>query len=191
MRTRSHIRLTALLLFFTCVSIMAGAQVAPTVERIPLKAGLILTPEFCASRIAHGMAEDEKVGIEIGKVACVELEPALRDVFTSITPISDPKNSGDVQLILTPKFVDAGELMEGLTSFSNYELDIFLQWTATDPSGKTIWLDTVQGSARHHIGNLFTARKNRRLNISDAVKDTAVKSASKMLASVELRKFDQ
>lgn len=183
---------------FTAFLIMAGACISTAAqgpssadEKLPMKAALLLTPAFCTSKIAHGVQENPKVGIEVGKDACADFETALKQVFATLTTVDDAQKAEDAQVMLTPKFVDAGTLMEGSTAFSNYELDIFLQWTATDTSGRTIWLETVQGSSTHHIGNMFTARKNLRLNISDAVKELAAKSASKMLASVELRKFSQ
>ncbi len=183
-------KFVALLLLLAKATALTTAQPqAAAVEKLPVRAALVLTPAFCESRIAHGEQENSKHGIEAGKAACLELDPALKEVFTALTTVNDPKDTGDAQLVLTPKFVDAGSLMEGLTSFSNYELDVFLQWTATDTSGRTVWLETVQGSARHHIGNLFTARKNLRLNIEDAVRDAAAKSASKISSARELRDF--
>jgi hypothetical protein len=49
----------------------------------------------------------------------------------------------------------------------------------------------VQGSAKHHMGNLFTFKKNQHLIVTDSMKAAAVESASKMSGSVELRKLAQ
>jgi hypothetical protein len=85
----------------------------------------------------------------------VELEPALKEVFASLTSVPEAPKTGDAQLILIPKFVEVGATT-ALTAFSNRELDVFLQWTAQDVSGRTIWIETVQGSAKRHMGNMFT-----------------------------------
>ena len=53
------------------------------------------------------------------------------------------------------------------------------------------WIETVQGSSRHHMGNVFTHSKNVKLIVRDSIKDAAEQSASKMADSVELRKLTQ
>ncbi len=60
-----------------------------------------------------------------------------------------------------------------------------------DSAGRTVWIDTVQGSAKHHAGTIGTVKKNRKLILEDAVKDAAQRSASEMAASPELRKLTQ
>jgi len=76
-----------------------------------------------------------------------------------------------------------------MSAFSNREMDVFLEWTVKDMSGKTVWIETVQRSAKHHMGNLFTHKKNLKLIVEDSVKDAAEQSASKMSSSPELRKL--
>jgi hypothetical protein len=185
----SHFPLAAVLLPPALAgSSMTAQGTSPPQTKLPLKAALVLTPDFCTSRVTHGVPKDPKVGIEAGKVACVDFEPALKEVFTTLSTISSPKDAGDAQVILTPRFVDAG-VTTGLTAFSNCELTLFLEWTAQDAFGRTIWLDTVQGSAKHHAGTLFTYKKNAKLIIDYAVQDVAVQSARKMSSSAELRKY--
>ncbi len=64
-----------------------------------------------------------------------------------------------------------------------------IEWTVKDSTGKTVWLETVQGSAKHHQGNLFTFRKNQGLIVTDSMKAAAAESANKMSASSELHKL--
>ena len=66
-----------------------------------------------------------------------------------------------------------------------------MEWTAKDASGKTVWIDTVQGSATHHMGNVFTYTKNRNRIVTDSVKDAVAKAAQKMAASPDLRRVAQ
>lgn len=188
--SRRFVAASLFLLPWEGASLNAQSASAPE-GRLPIRAALVLTQEFCTSRVAHGKQQNQKTGLEVGKVACVTFEPALKDVFARFTTVSDPHDTGDAQLILIPTFVDAGVAVKGVTAFSNQELDLLLQWTAKDASGKTVWLQTVQGSATHHVGNMFTARKNMQLIISDAVKNLADQSASRMSSSSELRKFSQ
>jgi hypothetical protein len=182
--------------FAVCLLLLAVADVpmvaqdASTSSKLPLRATLVLTPEFCATRMSRGSLTT-KFGFEVGKAACVEFEPALKEAFASITTTSEAPKTGDVQLILIPKFVDVGSTVDGITAFSDRELDVILQWAAKDISGTTIWIGTVQGAAKHHVGNLFTYKKNLKLIVNDAVKDLASQSAIKMSSSAELRKLSQ
>jgi hypothetical protein len=179
---------TCLLLFVAADVAMVAQTESPSKATLPLKAAVVLTPEFCATRMTGASKATTKGGFEVGKAACVELEPALKEVFASLTSVSEMSQTGDAQLILIPKFVDVGATT-AVTAFSNRELDVFLQWTAKDISGTTIWVETVQGSAKHHMGNVFTYKKNLTLITNDAVKDLASQSASKMSSSEELRKL--
>lgn len=191
MRHTSYFRfaLTACLLLFVAADAAIVAQTdPPSKAKLPLRAAVVLTPEFCATRMTGASKTTTKGGFEIGKAACVELEPVLKEVFASLTAVPEMPKTGDAQLILIPKFVDVGATT-ALTAFSNRELDVFLQWTAKDISGTTIWVETVQGSAKHHVGNMFTYKKNLTLIANDAVKDLASQSASKMSSSAELRRL--
>jgi len=181
--------------FAVCLLLLAAADVpmfaqdTPTSSKLPLRVTLVLTPEFCATRMARG-SQTSKFGFEVGKAACEEFEPTLKEAFASVTTTSEAPKTGDIQLILIPKFVDVGSTV-GMTAFSNRELDVILQWTVKDLSGTTIWIGTVQGSAKHHQGNMFTYNKNLKLIVDDAVKDLASQSAIRMSCSAELRKLSQ
>jgi hypothetical protein len=166
-----------------------GQTISPTDARLPLKAVLVLTPEFCAT-ITKGAPFTTKEKFEIGKAACTELEPALKAVFPNLARVEAATSSGDAQVVLLPRFVDVGATM-GVTAFSNREMTVLLEWTVKDMSGNTVWLGTVQGSAKHHVGNMFSYKKNCMLITEDSVKDAAAQSASKMASAPELRKLAQ
>jgi hypothetical protein len=160
----------------------------PADAKLPLKAALVLTPEFCATKIKpKGSALTKEWGsFDVGKAACEQLEPALKDAFSSLTRVAAPPAAQEAQLVLLPRIVDVNATT-AIGAFSNREMVIVLEWTAKDPAGNTVWLETVQGSAKHHMGNLFTFKKNQVLIVTDSVKDAAVQSASKMSSSPELR----
>jgi hypothetical protein len=172
--------------------VTADAQTVPPPDtKLALKAALVVTPEFCATKFTKGSWATVKETFEVGKIACAELEPALQKVFSSLTSVTVAPSSGnapstDAQVVLTPRFVDVGAGV-GVTAFSNREMDVFLEWTVKDASGKTVWIETVQGSSKHHMGNVFTHSKNLKLIVSDSVRDAAQQSAIKMSSAVELR----
>lgn len=148
----------------------------------------MLTPEFCAIKTKKGNFMSGKETFEIGKAACKELEPALKGSFGSLIQVPDAASPQDAQVVLVPRFVDA-DATKSTTAFSNREMIVLLEWTVKDQAGNTVWLETVQGSAKHHIGNMFTYSKNLKLIVEDSVKDVAKESAAKMAASPELRKL--
>ena len=177
------------MLFLSAAFGIANAQTAPPSDsKLSLKAALVLTPEFCATKIAKGSWATIKETFEVGKIACAELEPALREAFSSVTPATAIPSPGDAQVVLLPRFVDVAATTT-VSAFSNREMDVFLEWTVKDTSGQTVWIETVQGSAKHHMGNLFTHSKNLKLIVKDSVKNAAEQSANKMSASPQLRKL--
>jgi hypothetical protein len=166
-----------------------GQTISPTDAKLPLKAALVLTPEFCATITKDGPFTT-KERFEIGKAACTELEPALKAAFPNLARVEAATSSGDAQVVLLPRFVNVDATM-GITAFSNREMAVLLEWTVKDMSGNTVWLETVQGSAKHHVGNMFTYKKNCKLIAEDSVKDAAEQSAARMASAPELRKLAQ
>jgi len=166
------------------------SDVKPVNGKLPFKAALVLTPEFCATKIKpKGSAMTKEWGsFDVGKAACTELEPALQGVFSSLTRVDASPKPEEAQLVLIPKISDVNVTTASM-AFSNREMVVMLEWTLQDSSGKTVWIETVQGSAKHHMGNLFTFKKNQTLIVTDSIKAAAAESASKMSSSPELHKL--
>ncbi len=182
-------------LFLLCVSLMLTpaiyAQAAPATAEanLPLDAVLVLTPEFCQTKFKQGSIwTTGRETFAVGKMACTDLEPALKPAFKSLTVASAPPTSGNAQVVLIPKFANA-HATTSTFAFANREMDVFLQWTAKNAAGKTIWLQTVQGSSKHHMGNMFTHGHDVNLIVRDSVKDVSVRSAAQIEAAPALRKL--
>jgi len=176
--------LVSLAVFGMAAAIAAAQSSTSPAPELLLRATLVQSQEFCAARMPRGGR------VEVGKLACVDFEPALRQVFPQLTVVTAVPKESDAQLILVPTFLDLAATT-GVTAFSDRKLDVYLQWTAKDASGKTVWVETVQGSASHRAGTLFSYNKNFKLMVSDAVEDLASQSAAKMLASPELRSLSK
>ena len=73
--------------------------------------------------------------------------PALKGVFSGLTRVQEASSSGEAQLVLTPRFVDIGATQKAF-AFSDRELVVLVEWTVKDKSGKSVWIETVQGSAK-------------------------------------------
>jgi hypothetical protein len=166
------------------------AQQAPAAGTpLSLHAVLVLTPDFCATQFKQGsMWTTGREKLEVGKAACADLPNALKPVFAGVTVATAPPTSGNAQVVLIPKFANA-HATASAWAFANREMDVFLTWTVTDGAGKTIWLHTVQGKSKHHMGNAFTHYHDVNLIVRDSVKDAVAQSASSMEAAPELRKL--
>lgn len=159
----------------------------PAPQKLSLTAALVLTPEFCATvNKKGGWANEEK--FPVGKAACNELEPALKGIFTTLTRVEDSSKAGDAQVVLEPKFADVGATQKAF-AFSKRELVVVMEWTVRDQSGKAIWIDTVQGSAKRHIGNAFTHGSNLKHIVQESVQDMAEQSAARISNAPELLKL--
>jgi hypothetical protein len=165
-----------------------GAQAAqPASQAVSLNATLVLTPEFCATKTKKGTWGINQETFPVGKTACQELEPIIKTAFTSFSRVEDPAKTADAQLVLTPKFVDVGATQKTF-AFSNRELTVLIEWTARDKSGKPVWIETIQGTAKRHMGNAFTHGSNVKHIVEDAVKDLAEQAVAKIEASPEIAK---
>lgn len=188
-----HFRLFTLLAAWALSASLLAAQQPGT---IPVKALLLLTPEFCESQVRHGnhrMSEHYK----LGKAACGAFEPALKNTFLNLTVVSAVPPSGDFQIVLTPRFVDAGTIMDSSPQIIR-QMDVLLEWTVKDAkSGHMLWLETIYGCAKHEYGDKLSVDENVSGKsvltslLENSIKDAAIQSANKMSGAAELRKIAQ
>ncbi|HET9283244.1 MAG TPA: hypothetical protein VFR24_14915 [Candidatus Angelobacter sp.] len=109
------------------------SDVKPVNGKLPFKAALVLTPEFCATKIKpKGSAMTKEWGsFDVGKAACTELEPALQGVFSSLTRVDASPKPEEAQLVLIPKISDVNVTTASM-AFSNREMVVMLEWTLQD-----------------------------------------------------------
>lgn len=163
----------------------AFAQSTPAAaHRLSLTASLVLTPEFCATVSKQG---SEK--FQIGKASCKVLAPTLQNAFSSITQVDDGSKTGDAQVVLEPRFADTSTTHKNF-AFSSRELVVGVEWTVRDPSGKIIWIGTVQGTAKRHVGNAFTYAHNAKKILELSAQNMADESAATMSSAPELLKLN-
>lgn len=175
-----------LVMVFHGVCRTAHSQAAPsTDQKLNLRAALVLAPDFCATKM-----KKNKENFEVGKVACEVFGTAFEQGFSSLTTVAAAASSANAQVVLLPRFVDLSAT-KTMGAFSNRELTVLLEWTVKDKSGRTVWIETVQGSGKNHIGNAFTYKTDLKEIIHYAVKDLAHKSVAEMDASPQLRKLAQ
>jgi hypothetical protein len=162
-----------------------GQTAPPADQKLNLNAAVVIDPEFCATKIKKSHET-----FEVGKAACDVFKSALEQGFSSVTSVATDKDAVETQAVLVPKFVDASAT-KTMGAFSTRELTVLLEWTVKDKSGRTVWIETVQGSGKNHMGNGFTYKTDLKEIIRYAVQDLAQKSVVAMDASPELRKLEQ
>jgi hypothetical protein len=180
---RQILFLPAILLPFVSVC-PARAQNSPAAaHKLSLTASLVLTPEFCATVSKQG---SEK--FQIGKASCKVLATTLQNAFSSITQVDDGSKTGDAQVVLEPRFADTSTTHKNF-AFSSRELVVGVEWTVRDPSGKMIWIGTVQGTAKRHVGNAFTYAHNAKKILELSAQNMADESATTISSAPELLKL--
>ncbi len=178
--------LGALLAGLTASAQTFGPQ-PEAMSKIPIRAELVLSPEFCATKKRQSLALKDV--LRVGEAACSQLESGLNAVFSSLTRVEKVPAPGAsaAEVVLIPKFIDINSTQPLLGS-SPRELVILVEWTIQDADGRTIWLQTVQGSSRHKLGWIITTKAQRQL-AEAAVDDLAKASATRMSIAPELRKL--
>src|SRR5438445_11933758 len=82
------------------------AALATAEAERPLRAALVLTPEFCKT-----ILQVEGTGLNafgLGHFACKDLEPALKGFFSGIAVVQEMPAPGAAQIVLQPRLLDAG-----------------------------------------------------------------------------------
>jgi hypothetical protein len=162
-----------------------GQVVSPTDQKLNLNVAVVVDPDFCTTKLKKNHET-----FEVGRAACDVFKSALEQGFSSVTGVATEKEAADAQAILVPRFVDVSAT-KTMGAFSTRELTVLLEWTVKDKSGRTVWIETIQGSGKNHMGNGFTYKKDLKEIIQYAVQDLVHNSVVAMDASPELRKLEQ
>lgn len=172
----------AIWLSLCMLTVTSSAQTVPSGDaKLALNAALVLTPEFCATKVKG------PVTLEIGKAACAALEPALKGVFSNLISVAAASSASSAQVVLLPGFVDTRTVRAGINSL---EVTIDLEWNVKDTSGSTVWIETLPVSVKASMGaTIFTEKKNMKSATEDLAEDAAKQSATTMAAAPELIKL--
>ena len=176
--------LFALGLPWVCITARSQAASSPD-QKLNLNAVVVLDQELCATKI-----KKNHESFEVGKAACDIFKSALGLGFSRLTSAGTASGAADAQAVLIPRFVDLSAT-KTMGAFSTRELTILLEWTVKDKTGRTVWIGTVQGTGKNHMGNGFTYKTDLREIIHYALEDLAHKSVADMDSSPELNKFAQ
>ncbi len=168
------------------VCLTARSQSVPsTAQKLNLNVAVVIDSEFCATEIKKNHET-----FEVGKAACEVFKSTLEEGFSTVTSVPTDKDAAEAQAILMPRFVDVSAT-KTMGAFSTRELTVLLEWTVKNKAGRTLWIETVQGSGKNHMGNAFSYKNDLKHIIDYSVRDLAHKSVIAMDASPEMRKLEQ
>jgi hypothetical protein len=158
----------------------------PSPQKLAIKAKLVLSPEFCATKKRQPLADVFYAGESI----CKQLYPALSVVFSDLKRLEElpAAGSSDGEVTLVPRFVDISATSKGIHFHVERELVILVEWTIRDSAGNTIWLQTVEGISTHKFAAWYTEKPVEEW-VDAAVANLAKESAARISASPELRKL--
>jgi len=155
---------------------------------LSLKADIVLSPGFCATKKRQSIAIKDV--LNVGKSACAQLVNALMPVFSDLRRIekaSEP-GKGTAEITLVPRFADINATQQPFLPSSRRSLIVLLEWTVQDSTGRTIWLQTIQGSSEHKAGWIITTKSVSAM-VDDAISVLANESAQKISAAPEIRRL--
>jgi hypothetical protein len=141
---------------------------------------VVLTHEFCTAEVRTG---NSIVGHNIfrpGPELCARAEEAARNSFESVIRMETAPKPADTggHLVLVPRFAD----MEAATHFIGGDVALLLEWSAIDPSGKILWVQTIELDAKTNV-------KSNKKTVERLLQDMTTKSAEAIRGSQEIRRF--
>jgi hypothetical protein len=187
-----HIILSITAAFWWTAAFATQEPKPPATNKHPLEAVLVLTPAQCTEESKKGDWFSGKEKFRMGELLCPAAESAVQQAFEKFTRSEavPEKGSPTGKVILTPKLVDV-EATKTVTAFGKRKMVLLVEWTATDDTGKALWVQTVEANTQEKTGNLFTAGSHRRKMLEAIRKDLADKSAQALRQSPELQKLAQ
>lgn len=191
-RTGSNAFILTVLKIF-CVLLVSGCSYTydapqltvayyPEAHKMDLSVELLLTDEF-----QNAKWEDRGFILPLGEALSRNAEAMSRAVFASVVVVRAemPSKARNSDAILTPNMMSAQRTV-GATAFSEQITTILLEWTLTDPDGKLIWVDTVQGEGIGLSGNVFTHEAKTREQADLALNRLFQSSAKAISSSPEI-----
>ena len=165
-------------------SVSAQQPSIPMSGKIAATAIVVLTREFCTIEVKKG---NWVVGHEVfrpGLLICPSAEEAVRNSFERVIrmeTVPRPEDAGG-HLVLIPRYTDL-EATTTVTTVGKRDIALLLEWSAVDPNGKVLWVQTVEGDARKATG------LNHQKLLQMVARDLVVKSTEVIEKSQEIRQF--
>jgi len=152
-------------------------------QKIPLRIGLNITDELLQAKWERHSMGDTWV-IPIGPSIATNSLVLAQHVFTeAVAAASVGAGESQVDAILTPKVAFISRTV-GATSFGKSITAIKVEWTLAEPSGQTIWADTISGESSGSTG-----WSSQEKVLKKALEELLTKSQQAMSSSEAIRQF--
>lgn len=163
-------------------TIKADLQVSTgEIDRIPIRVGLYMAPEFCHYTVRKEWLLDTHV-IELGGALCNGTKDTLAAGFREVTILEslafDPCQE-KVNAIVVPEVVKVSIFLPA-TTFQPTNTIVRVKYTFLDQEGQIMWVDTFQGEAEVEVRHF---KKDLRRCVQLAVEDLYHKSLQGILSS--------
>jgi hypothetical protein len=145
------ISIMMMLCLVSCVSVRLSVpikplDVAPLVDKIPLKAALYLSPSYKAAQAPIGTRNGGIIGSAfVGDALCDASEKMAKNIFQDVVMLDQMGNTSDshYDVIIAPQLVKfeyefAADMISG-----HYKIQNTVKWVITTPDGKEIYQNTV------------------------------------------------
>lgn len=159
---------------------------------IPLRATLVLSEPLCNLTYKADQSRSLRTWVyRMGTTLCTYAENVVRDSFTEVVVIKEePVSAGqDTDVVVTPRviaiLVDFPDFPQSL--WEKQEIEIILEWTITDRTGKLLWTHTDGGVSRLRAGSFLTRARLNRMAMQRAVDEVFRKFRGLIVSSQELR----
>ena len=162
----------------------AAQQPSITSGKIAATAIVVLTHEFCTVEVKRVNWFVPGEIFRPGLLICPSAEEAVRNSFEHVIRMETapkPEDAGG-HLVLIPRYADL-EATTTVTTSGKRNVALLLEWSAIEPSGKIVWVQTVEGDARKATG--FNHQKLLQM----VARDLVAKSTEALEKSLEIRQF--
>lgn len=159
--------------------------------KIHLKVGINSTDELRAAKWERHNMGDTWV-MPVGNSMATNAGVLARHLFDEVVDMNNsqvPANQ-TVAAVLTPKVVYFNQTL-GVSAFGESIVDIKVEWTLSDLTGNTIWVDTINGQSSGPTGNAFTMAGNSKNHLQKALEDLLLKSEHAISSAPAIKQFAQ
>lgn len=163
-------------------------SLAPEENKLNLRIKLVITDDFRNAKWKKKSMGETNI-MPMGENLVHHSIQLVKNVFTHPVVLDENVNSEadvGVEYILTPKLIFVKQTF-GVTAFSRAKTSISIEWSLTDVSGKTTWVETINGEGIGKAGNIFTGKKHQKNRFKMALQDLFDKTQKAIVSSKLLR----
>lgn len=141
---------------------------APIKDKIPIRVGYYLQPEYCNLRYFK-MTLGGSTNLFIGETMCNGIETMLRTAFRDVVKLSSidaDMKSQMIKAVVIPEIIAIDINIPAMTTKDETTL-IKMKWTIIDAEKNILWTDTITGEAHKFCMTTYCRRGMMEVAIQD------------------------